>query len=68
MVDGTDRRQPIHHRVSTAKGDSVVHPLEGEDTVGCHARISSPVQHPGDIQLPHRTLHVGQWYVIRGIS
>ena len=48
MGDGTDRRQPVHHRVSTAKGVSVVHPLEGKDTVGCRASLSNPVQHPGD--------------------
>ena len=66
MVDGTDRRQPIHHRVSTAKGDSVVHPIEGEDTVGCRASLSSPVPNPADRQVQCRSHHTEQWYVVRG--
>ena len=43
--DSTDRRQPLYHRVSTVKGVSVVHQLDGEETVGCSACICSSVQH-----------------------
>ena len=68
MVDGTDRRQPVYHRVSTVKGLSVVHPIEGEDTVGCRVSPSSHVQHPADRQEPCRSHHDEQWYVVRGIS
>ena len=68
MVDGTDRRQPLYHRVSTAKGLSVVHPIEGEDTVGCRVSHGSHVQHPADRQEPCHSHHGEEWYVVRGTS
>ena len=67
MGDGTDRSQPLHHRVSTVKGVSVVHPLEGGDTIGCRASISNHVQHPVDRQVPRRSLRV-EWYVVRNMG
>ena len=68
MVDGTCRRQPIHHRVSTVNGVAVVHPIEGEDTVGCRVSPSNPIQHPADRQEPCRSHHGEQWYVVRGTT
>ena len=34
MGDIIGRSKSLHHRVSTVKGISVVHRLEGEDTIG----------------------------------
>ena len=45
LDDSTDRRQPVYHRVSTVKGVSVVHQLDGKETVGCRACLCSSVQH-----------------------
>ena len=65
MDDGSDRRQPLYHRVSTVKGVSMLHPLEGEDTVGCRARRSSPAQYPADLQVPRRILYAEQRYFVQ---
>ena len=50
------RRQPLHHRVSTAKDVSVVYHLEGKDTVGCRASPSGWVQHPDSCPMPTQLL------------
>ena len=52
MGDCNDRRQPLHHRVYRV---SMVHPLDGEDTAGCRASLSSCVQHPELWQEARRT-------------
>ena len=67
MGDGTDRRQPLHHRVSSVKGVSMVLPFQGEDTVGCRAILSNLVQHPADLQEPRRTRYAEQRYVVQCI-
>ena len=42
--DTSDRRQPLHHRVSAVKSAHVVHQFEGEDTVGCRAPLCCSVR------------------------
>ena len=43
MGDSTDRHQPLHHRLSSVKGVTVVHQFQGEDTVGRHASLCCSV-------------------------
>ena len=57
MGDSTGSRQPVHHRLSTIQGVSMVHSFEGEDTVGCHAHRSCSVQHSEICQTPHLILY-----------
>ena len=45
MGDGTDRHKPLHPRVSSVKGVTVVHQLEVEETVGCRACLGCSIQH-----------------------
>ena len=66
ISDSTDRGEPLHHRVSTIKGASMVHQYEGEDRVGCRAPLSCSVQHP---DVPHDILGLkySQTYIIQRI-
>ena len=65
MGDRTDRRQPLHHRVSTIKSVSMVHPLEGEDAVGCRVNVSSFIQHPELCEKARRTPIQRTWQQLK---